>query len=168
MKKWKIWFLLILIMAGSSFCFTNPVHAENESNAGVKAAADQFYSALNTLFTGGAGPMEELWSHSNDVTYMGPDGGIRVGWTEVQAVWEKQADKKLGGKITPDKMQIVSDPHMGITYNYETGENIDKDGKPIKVSIRATNVFRNEGGQWKMIGHHTDLLPFLEENAKDQ
>jgi len=28
------------------------------------------------------------------------------------------------------------------------------------VSIRATNVFRKEGGQWKMIGHHTDLLPF--------
>ena len=26
-------------------------------------------------------------------------------------------------------------------------------------SIRATNIFRKEDGQWKMIGHHVDLLP---------
>jgi ketosteroid isomerase-like protein len=43
---------------------------------------------------------------------------------------------------------------------YEIGENL-VDGMPQKVSLRATNVFRKENGQWKMIGHHTDLLPFL-------
>jgi ketosteroid isomerase-like protein len=32
---------------------------------------------------------------------------------------------------------------------------------PEKVSIRATNIYRKENGQWKMIGHHTDLLPYL-------
>ena len=44
----------------------------------------------------------------------------------------------------------------------ETGENRDADGQPLEVSIRATNVFRKEHGTWKMIGHHTDLLPFLQ------
>jgi hypothetical protein len=34
------------------------------------------------------------------------------------------------------------------------------------VSIRATNLFRKESGAWKMIGHHTDLLPFLESSLK--
>jgi hypothetical protein len=31
----------------------------------------------------------------------------------------------------------------------------------VSVSIRATNLFRKEDGSWKMIGHQTDLLPFL-------
>jgi len=35
------------------------------------------------------------------------------------------------------------------------------DGKAEKVMLRATNVFRKENEQWKMIGHHTDTLPFL-------
>ena len=52
---------------------------------------------------------------------------------------------------------------IAITHNYEIGENIDKAGSRQKLSIRATNVFRKEGGQWKMIGHHTDLLPYLEK-----
>jgi ketosteroid isomerase-like protein len=41
------------------------------------------------------------------------------------------------------------------------GSNLDAEGRPLQVSIRATNVFRKENGDWKMIGHHTDLLPFL-------
>ncbi len=31
---------------------------------------------------------------------------------------------------------------------------------PGAVSLRATNVFSKENGAWKMIGHHTDMLPF--------
>jgi len=165
MKKRIIW-LLVFIMAGTCFYSANTARAENENNKAVKEAADQFYAALNTLFTGNAGPMDAVWSHQDNITYMGPDGTFEVGWENVKAVWEKQAAKKMGGKVTPAQMQITSSHHMGITFNYEIGENFDKDGNPVKVSIRATNVFhKNEGGQWKMIGHHTDILPFLQEKS---
>jgi ketosteroid isomerase-like protein len=43
-------------------------------------------------------------------------------------------------------------------YTLESGENTNIGGKAEKVAIRATNLFRNEGGAWKMIGHHTDRL----------
>jgi ketosteroid isomerase-like protein len=46
------------------------------------------------------------------------------------------------------------------------GSNLNAQGEPMKVSIRATNIFRKENGQWKMIGHHTDLLPFLEKESE--
>jgi ketosteroid isomerase-like protein len=54
-------------------------------------------------------------------------------------------------------------PEVAVVQNYEKGENTNADGKPQVVSIRATSVFRKEGGQWKMIGHHTDPLPYLEK-----
>ena len=134
----------------------------------VIAAAGQFYTALNAMFTGDVGPMKDVWSHSDDVTYMGPGGGFQKGWKAVLASWEEQAAMKLGGKVIPQDMQITAGQDIAITSNYEIGENVDQDGKPQKLSIRATNMFRKEGGQWRMIGHHTDLLPYLEKNTAGQ
>ncbi|MEX0703882.1 MAG: nuclear transport factor 2 family protein [Planctomycetales bacterium] len=130
---------------------------------GVKEATAQFYAALNALFTGDVGPMKQVWSHADDVTYMGPGGGIQVGWSQVSANWEAQAARKLGGKIEPEQMRLFVGSDIAIVQNIEKGENTNANGKVEKVSIRATNVFRKEGGKWKMVSHHTDLLPFLQK-----
>ena len=134
--------------------------SEGEEQA-VRKAAAQFYDALNVMFAGDLEPMKEVWSHADDVTYMGPGGGFRVGWTEVLQDWEKQAAMELGGKVEAVDMRVVVAHDLAITQNYEVGENKDEDGKTLTVRIRATNVFRKEQGAWKMISHHTDLLPHL-------
>jgi ketosteroid isomerase-like protein len=58
-------------------------------------------------------------------------------------------------------LHVTVGEDLAITHSWERGQNVGADGKVEVVSIRATNVFRKEGGAWKMIGHHTDLLPFL-------
>ena len=135
----------------------------NDDEKAVKAATMQFYSALNAMFVGNLEPMKEVWSHADDVTYMGPAGGIRVGWKAVLADWEAQAALNLGGKVVPSKFYIIIGPKIATVINEEKGENVDPDGNPLQVSIRATHVFRKEKGRWKMIGDHTDLLPFLQK-----
>jgi len=131
----------------------------------IAAAAARFYAALNALFEGDLGPMVEVWSHGNDVTYMGPDGGFQVGWKDVLAEWEKQAVMKLGGRVEPEGMCIAGGHDLAVTHNYEKGANTNTGGIPGSVLIRATNLFRRENGTWKMIGHHTDKLPFLSSEA---
>ena len=126
----------------------------------VMDAAAQFYRALDAMFTGELGPMLEVWSHAKDVTYMGPAGDFRVGWDQVLASWKEQAAMRLGGTVRSENMHVAVGENLAVTHNVEVGENV-KDGQALKVSIRATNVFRKEGGKWKMIGHHTDLLPYL-------
>ena len=49
----------------------------------VRQAADQFYDALNAMFTGNIAPMKSVWSHADDVAYMGPGGSIKIGWDKV-------------------------------------------------------------------------------------
>jgi ketosteroid isomerase-like protein len=44
----------------------------------------------------------------------------------------------------------------------EAGWNVI-DGKPQPVSIRTTTTLRKENGQWKVIGHHTDTLAYLQK-----
>ena len=127
----------------------------------IKAITDQFYQALNTLFIGNATPMKAIWAHSDDAAYMGPDGGVKRGWEAISAVWDFQANARLGGEVIPDHDQIIAGEDLAITTNFEVGENKNAEIGFQKVSIRATNVFRKESGVWKMISHHTDLLPFL-------
>lgn len=126
------------------------------------AANAGFYAALNALFKGEVGPMEQVWSHSDDVNYMGPDGLRQLGWEAVLADWKTQAAKKLGGTVKMDQPQVQVGGSLGVISGIEVGENV-VDGKSQKVSIRTTSVFRKENGKWKMIGHHTDKLPYLEK-----
>jgi len=156
----KAW-LSIFVLAVVGFIVAANLHAAQDDEKAVGEAAAQFYAALNTLFTGDAGPMKEVWSHEDDVTYMGPGGGFQIGWKQVLTNWEAQAAMKLGGQVKPDSMRITVGQDIAVISNYEIGENTNVEGKPQKVSIRATNLFRKENGKWKMIGHHTDLLPYL-------
>ena len=139
-------------------------YAADADENDVRKATARFYTALNDLFQGELDPMKEVWSHADDVIYMGPGGGMQVGWGQVLENWASQAAMKLGGKIRPEKVQLFVGREVAVTSCFEVGENINAGGEPQKVSIRATNIFRKENGRWKMIGHHTDLLPFLEES----
>ena len=155
MKRYSFTLIMILLavqglMAGSK-----------SDEKAVQDAAAGFYRALNEMFMGDLTSMKQVWSHAEDVTYMGPTGGMQVGWNQALANWESQAALKMGGKVWPEEMKISVGRDIAITSNYEKGENLTVDGKKQTVSIRATNVFRKENGQWKMIAHHTDVLPFL-------
>ncbi len=157
-NRLAVWVSLFLLACGS-VASASPKAAGDEK--AVRAAAAQFYAALNRMFTGDLGPMTEVWSHADDVTYMGPGGGFQVGWAKVLESWKAQAAMKLGGSVEAADMRVTVGRDIAVTSNFENGENTNAKGERQKLSIRATNVFRKEGGKWKMIGHHTDLLPYL-------
>lgn len=138
-------------------------HAQpSDSDAqALRQANDSFYAALNSLFVGEVQPMTEVWSHGEDVTYLGPDGSFLVGWEATLADWRNQAARKLGGKIEAKDLHVTMGRELAIVQNYEVGNNVI-DGEPAEVRIRATSLYRKEDGAWKMIGHHTDRLPYLD------
>src|ERR1041385_6308179 len=144
--------------ASQSAAQSSPTGNEEE----LRAAVSRFYSALNAMFRGDATPMAKVWSHASDVTYMGPGGGLQSGWDAVERNWKSQAALRLGGKVVPVDLRVTLGGDMATTSNFEKGENTNAKGETQQVSIRATNVFRKEKGEWKMVGHHTDLLPYLE------
>jgi ketosteroid isomerase-like protein len=131
----------------------------------VEQATKRFYESLNTLFTGDASDMKEIWSHADDVTYMGPAGGFQVGWEQVSAIWDHQAALKLDGQVEPFDTQLIVSGDLAVTQCIERGNNVDAWGTLLPVSIRATTIFRKENDAWKVIGHHTDLLPALQKQA---
>ena len=154
-------YILIVMIAG--FMALNNTQASDDDKKAVMEATDKFYVALNSMFKGDLHLMKEVWSHADDVTYMGPSGAIDVGWDQVLAHWEAMAAMKLGGAVNAEDMRVTAGNEIAVSSNYSKGENIDAEGKPQTFSIRATSIFRKEDGKWKMIGHHTDLLPYLQK-----
>jgi ketosteroid isomerase-like protein len=157
----KTFVLSAVTLLTAAVCFANNTSSPADETKGVEQATQQFYAGLNAMFTGDTGPMQEVWSHADDVTYMGPGGGITLGWNNVRQAWEEQAALKLDGNVEPRDLHITVGNDLAFTQCVELGNNRDAEGNTVQVSIRATNLFRKENGNWKMIGHQTDLLPFL-------
>jgi ketosteroid isomerase-like protein len=130
------------------------------NNQAVADATDNFYAALNLLFTGDAQAMKEAWDHADDISYMGPEGLYLIGWEKIEQMWVNTAAMKLGGRVTPVQLHKVVGTDMAVINCIESGEN-QVAGNTEIVSIRSSTVFQKRGGLWKIIGHQTDLLKFL-------
>ena len=151
MKKLFATLLLAAMAAPASFA----VHGDHK---GVEHAVENFYAALNQLLTGEMAAMKKVWSHADDITYLGPSGDIKTGWLAVLKDWEAQAALKLGGKIEAKDIHITINGNLAVVVNYEEGKIKGPDGSMNAIKIRATSSFRRENGTWKMIGHHVDPM----------
>lgn len=134
----------------------------------IAKANQQFYEALNAVFRGAMAPMREIWSRSPDITDMGPFGGCLVGPDAVLGQFAMESKMNFSGKVEAIDVRIVATNDMGYVVCIERGENMKANGQPIRVEHRATNVFRREGRSWKLVHHHTDLVPTLQEKAQMQ
>lgn len=160
-----LWIAVVLVIISAGVVpagAQDAAEASKQENKAVIKAVDGFYFALNEMFKGDVKRMKKVWSHAPDVTYMGPDGGYLIGWADTLKSWEQQASLKLGGRVQPEVFHYNIGEDIAVVHNYENGKNY-VDGKERVVKIRATNVFRKENGEWKMIGHHVDLLPYLKK-----
>ncbi len=150
----------IICSAILSFLFSSCMNKNSEQD--LQKANNQFYSALNIMFTGDGGPIDAIWAHENNITYLGPFGGYMTGWEAIGEEFKKNAAMKLGGKIVCKDLYLYPGKEIAYTVCVEEGENINAEGKIVKVSHRATNIFKRINGEYKMVHHHTDLSPQLE------
>lgn len=128
----------------------------------VRQASDQFYAALNRMVNGDAGPVMEVWSHSSDVTTMHPIGGREVGWEQVRVPWEPFAAICSGGQVTLRDSLLRVDGDLAYQVGTEAGE-CTLAGEHVSIEHRVTNVYRREAGGWKIVHHHTDLSPAMQD-----
>jgi len=128
----------------------------------VRKASEQFYSALNRMANGDAGPMAGCWSHSTTVTTMHPIGGRQVGWDAVRTSFEQVAEVASDGKIELKEQLLHVLGDVAYEVGVEQGQ-LKISGRPVSVEHRVTSIYQQEGGAWKMIHHHTDASPAMQD-----
>jgi ketosteroid isomerase-like protein len=60
------------------------------------------------------------------------------------------------GRIEQRDMSVVAGKDLGYSVCTETGQLRSSEGPMVTFNQRATNIFRLEGGTWKLIHHHAD------------
>ena len=122
----------------------------------IRAATVLFYAAFNSALHGNLAPMSAVWSHRPDVTSLSAAGGHAKGWNEVYAGFQNMARLYPGGSIEQRDMTVVAGKDIGYSVCTETGQLRSSEGPMVTFNQRATNIFRLEGGTWKLIHHHAD------------
>jgi len=135
------------------------------SDAEVRGASERFYRALNEMANGDASLLADIWSDSPEVTAMHPIGGREVGWEAVRTSFQGVADNAAEGRIELSDQVIHRVGDMAYEVGVERG-HFKLAGQPVDIQHRVTNVYRREGGAWKIVHHHTDLSPSMLEVLK--
>ena len=122
----------------------------------VRDVSDQFYNALDEMANGDASAMADVWSHEDDVTTMHPIGGREEGWDAVRGSWEGVASASTDGAVTHTDQVIRVIGNSAYELCTESA-SMTFAGEPVSLEGRATNVYRKENGEWKVVHHHADL-----------
>jgi ketosteroid isomerase-like protein len=123
----------------------------------VRAVSNRFYSALSDM---DVAQLAEVWSQSGTVTTMHPMGGEQVGWPEVRKSFEEAAQGMTDVRVELADQLIRTGEDLAYEIGLERGRG-KVAGEQIEFEQRVTNVYRREGGQWKMVHHHTDVSPAI-------
>jgi ketosteroid isomerase-like protein len=119
------------------------------------------------LHNGDAAPRRAIWSRNDPVTVLG--------------AWKSSTGQKevsdLFGQLEASFSNCTSYSHeiiaadvigdMAYTVGYEHTQ-ASVDGEQRTYSLRATQVFRREDGEWKVAHRHADTVPDAKESARPQ
>ncbi len=128
----------------------------------VRQASDRFYAALSRMANGDAGAMSAIWAHGGDVTALHPIGERGEGWEQVRPQFEQVGSLASGGQVRLRDQLIRVGTDLAYEVGVEDGE-LTLAGERVAINQRVTNIYRREGGEWKMVHHHSDISPAMND-----
>ena len=121
----------------------------------VRAASQRYYEALNAMLTGDASSMTDVWSHGSGTTAIHPIGDREKGWGAIRRSFEQVAQLASDGSTQIEKQMITVAGDLAYELGVERGSAM-VGGEAVSIENRVTNIYRREGGAWKMVHHHAD------------
>lgn len=118
----------------------------------------QLKEAEIAVHDGDAAPRRAIWSRQEPVTVFGAWKGA-VGPAEVDdlfSVLERRFSRCTSYAHEIVAADVVGD--MAYTVGYEHTQ-ATVDGEPRSYTLRATQIYRREGGEWKVVHRHADAPP---------
>ena len=126
----------------------------------VDRLIEQYQLGLKEFVKGNPEPVKKLFSHTEDASHASPYGPPVRGWDKVSEVVEHAASLRRDGKATG--YEVVAKYVTGeLAYVVQIERAESKVGDREEISpyaVRATNTFRPEEGEWKIVHRHADPI----------
>jgi ketosteroid isomerase-like protein len=116
------------------------------------------YDAELALHNGDVGPRRALWSRSEPVSVLGALGATARGQHELDELFSalgRSFSDCTSYTFELQSYDVVGD--MAYTAGLEH-TSASFDGQPRSYTLRATQVYRREGGEWKVAHRHGDTV----------
>jgi SnoaL-like domain len=128
-------------------------------------AIEQYNAASRAFMNGDSKPLQDVYSHSSDVTIFGGFGGYEHGWNEQvqqRLVWASARFR--GGDTHSENISLIVTPELAcsVDLEHEQAQLAGVQGSAT-VDLRVTTVFRREGPDWKVVHRHADPLLKVQE-----
>ena len=118
----------------------------------IKTLSD-FYAAFNNR---DLGKMANNWAQTDEIAMDNPVGGIKRGWEEIKAVYERIFNGKAKVYVEFYDYTIHEQGEMFYAVGRERGEF--RIGETVvDLSIRTSRVFQLINGQWRQVHHHGSI-----------
>jgi ketosteroid isomerase-like protein len=127
----------------------------------LRAFVDRCHAAITKQSQGHPEPFLELWSRADDVTIMAAIGGYQVGFDAVSELLRAASKTQHFDGWRAENVATVLDENLAFTVELEHYERSDQ-GEDKGMALRATQIYRREGGQWRVIHRHGDILTPIE------
>jgi ketosteroid isomerase-like protein len=121
---------------------------------------EQCQKALDEFVKGNPKPMQEMFSHQDDVSLANPFGPPAHGWDEVAATMERAASNlKEGGMVAFEEVAKYVTPELAYTVWLEHQKaQLGGRGDVTPFNLRVTMIYRPEEGTWKVVHRHADPI----------
>jgi ketosteroid isomerase-like protein len=99
----------------------------------------------------------KMWSRTDPVTVFGAFGPCVSGWDEVSRAFEWVASR-FSGNIAYSFELVAADVSGDLAYTvgYEHHSTSIDGAAPEPKTLRVTQVYRREDGEWKVVHRHAD------------
>ena len=121
---------------------------------------EQWQPASDEFLKGNPKPVQELWSHREDVSLANPYGPPVCGWKQVAGVMDHAASQVRDGEFVGSEI-IAKYVTPELAYVVQIERPKAKVGGREEItpySLRATMIFRPEDGVWKVVHRHADSI----------
>jgi ketosteroid isomerase-like protein len=119
-----------------------------------EAAERAFYAAFEAL---DLDAMRRIWSADPDCVCVHPGGGRLRGYAEVMASWEKILGS--GQRLRFKRRELAPFVGTDIAVHVLLEDIEEAGGSPVRGRVIATNAYRLEAGEWRMVLHHASPAP---------
>jgi ketosteroid isomerase-like protein len=121
---------------------------------------ERFKLAGNELLKGNPVPVQNMFSHREDVSLANPFGPPVRGWEQVAATIERAASNFRDGEIVAfEEMAKYVTPELAYTVWVEPQKaKVGGREDVTPFTLRVTMIFRPEAGEWKVAHRHADPI----------
>ncbi len=125
--------------------------------------------ASRAFVNGHLAPFDSIATRVAPATFFGPRGGYRNGLDEVSSGYESDAAsfEPPGGESSFEILQMAASDGIAYWVGFQRATfRLHGSAEAVSTTLRATEIFRREDDEWKLIHRHADSLASVSEENK--